>query len=172
MCHQDCSTMPSVHGKMKDAGLLALRIAIAFIFIYSGYGKLFTNHAMVSGMFAKLIGPESAGSFWAYFVGAAEFFGGLMVLFGAFASYAAVWLSIIMVVAIFIAHWGGPISGYFMPLAVLGGTLALVGNGAGCWRLVKTECHCPKCKMIESPKGGCCSMDKKSESGGCCSDKK
>ena len=170
MCHQDCSTMPAVHGKMKDFGLLALRVALAFIFIYSGYGKIFTNHEMISGVFGKLIGPESAGSFWAYFVGLAELGGGLMLLLGIFASYAAAWLSIIMVVAIFTAHWGGPITGYFVSVAVLGGTLALMGTGAGCFRLVKTECHCSKCKMMESEKG-CCD-DKTSGGHGCCKDKK
>ena len=176
MCHQNCNTMACVHGKMKDFGLLALRLALAFIFIYSGYMKLGPSHDLVSGMFGKLIGPASAGSFWAYFVGGVEFFGGLMLLLGVFASYAAVVLSIVMVVAIFTAHWGGPINGYFMPLAVLGGTLAIMGSGAGCFRLVKTECHCPKCKaMCSSEKSmskdedmdGCCG-----NGGGCCDDKK
>jgi len=176
MCHQNCNTMACAHEKMKDFGLLALRLALAFIFIYSGYMKLGPSNAMASGMFGKLIGPESWGSFWAYFVGGVEFFGGLMLLLGVFASYAAVVLSIVMVVAIFTAHWGGPINGYFLPLAVLGGTLAIMGNGAGCWRLVKTECHCPKCKaMCSSEKSmgkgeemdGCCG-----KGDGCCGDKK
>lgn len=171
MCDQDCSTMSAVHGKMKDYGWLALRIAVAFVFIYSGYMKLGPNHAMTSGMFGKLIGPEMAGSFWAYFVGLAEFGGGLMVLLGIFASYAAAWLAIIMVVAIFVAHWGGPISGYFLTVTLLGSCLALVGNGAGRFRLVKTECHCPKCKMATNDKGGCCD-DKKPEVSSCCKDKK
>jgi len=173
MCHQDCSTMPVVHGKMRDVGLLALRIAVAFVFIYSGYTKLGPNHEMASGMFGKLIGPESAGSFWAYFVGLAEFGGGLMVLLGVFASYAAVWLAIIMVVAIFTVHLGGPVNGYFLTVSLLGSCLALMGSGAGRFRLVKTECHCPKCKEVcstdEAASGkdadGCCG-------GGGCGDKK
>jgi len=169
------------HEKMRDAGLLALRIALGILFVYMGYSKLGPNHAMSSGMFAKFIGPEYAGSFWAYFVGLAEFVGGLMVLLGVFASYAAAWLSIIMVVALLTVHLGGPVSGYFLPLVTLGGTLALMGSGAGCWRLVKTECHCPKCKSMCSmdkcdskgamekseEMGGCCGKE-----GGCCEDKK
>lgn len=181
MCHQDCSTMSAVHGKMRDMGLLALRIAVAFVFIYSGYTKLGPNHAMASGMFAKLIGPESAGSFWAYFVGLAEFGGGLMVLLGVFVSYAAVWLAIIMLVAIFTVHLGGPVSGYYLTVTLLGSCLALMGSGAGRFRLVKTECHCSKCKtMCSSEKhegehgkaeneamDECCGGN-----GGCCGDKK
>lgn len=169
--------MHSVHGKMRDFSLLALRLAIAFIFIYSGYVKIFTNHAMVSGMFGKLIGPESAGSFWAYFVGSAEFFGGLMVLLGVFATYAAVWLSIIMVVAIFTAHLGGPVTGYFLTVSLLGGCLALIGNGAGRFRLVQKECCCPECKTMCSEKhDGSEVSSKDSEEccggSGCCGDKK
>lgn len=156
MCHENQQIAKS-HNKIADIGLLALRVSLAFVFIYAGYGKLFTNHEMASGMFGKLIGPESAGSFWAYFVGLAEFGGGLMLLLGIFASYAAMWLAVIMIVAIFTAHWGGPINGYFVTVLALGGLLALIGNGAGKYCLVKTECHCPKCNTAEGEKehGGC-----------------
>lgn len=156
------SSMGCVHGKMKDIGLLALRLAIGAIFIYAGYGKLGANHEMVSGMMGKMIGPESAGSFWAYFVGLAEVAGGLMVLLGVFATYAAAWLSVIMVVAILAVHWSGPFAAMFAPLAILGGTLALMGSGAGAYRLVQCECHCPKCKEADAK------CDKESEKAGCC----
>ena len=169
--------MPHVHKGMKNFGLLALRLAIGAIFIYAGYGKLFTNHEMVAGMMGKMFGPASAGSFWAYFVGSAEFFGGLMVLLGVFASYAAAWLSIVMIVAILTVHWSGPFTGMYAPLAILGGTLSLMGSGAGRYRLVKAECGCPKCKAImaaggkEESKGNCCGSEMKAE-GGCCGGKK
>ncbi|MCX6779958.1 MAG: hypothetical protein NT034_02125, partial [Candidatus Magasanikbacteria bacterium] len=61
------------------------------------------------------------------------------------------------------------------------GTLALLGTGAGRFRLVQTECHCAKCKamcaddkcapkaamspMDVKPMGGCCGS-------GACGDKK
>lgn len=171
MCNKT-STMSCVHGKMKDFGLLALRVAVGAIFIYAGYNKIGPGHAMTVGMMGKFIGPESAGSFWAYFVGTAEMLGGLMVLFGVFASYAATWLSVIMVVAILAVHWNGPFSGMFAPLAILGGTLALMGSGAGSYRLVQTECHCPKCKAMCADgkcddKVGSCGSSKE-EKGGCC----
>lgn len=147
MCNKS-DTMSCVHGKMKDFGLLALRLALGAIFIYAGYNKLGANHDLVSGMMGKMIGPESAGSFWAYFVGLAELVGGVMLVLGVFASYAAAWLSVIMIVALLVVHASGPFSGMTAPLAVLGGTLALLGTGAGRFRLVKTECHCPKCKAM------------------------
>ncbi|MCX6780402.1 MAG: DoxX family protein, partial [Candidatus Magasanikbacteria bacterium] len=121
MCHKS-DAMSCVHGKMKDFGLLALRLALGAIFIYAGYGKLGANHAMVSGMMGKLIGPESAGSFWAYFVGLAEVVGGAMLVLGVFASYAAAWLSIIMIVAILTVHLNGSFANMYAPLAILGGT--------------------------------------------------
>jgi len=166
MCYKK-STVHCAHGKMRDFGLLALRVAVGMIFIYAGYGKLGMNHEMASGMFAKMIGPETAGSFWAYFVGSAELLGGLMVLLGVFATYAATWLSIIMVVAILTVHWNGPFSGMYAPLAILGACLALMGNGAGGYRLVESECCCPKCKEMNAKckkEGGCC--------GGKCEEKK
>lgn len=157
MCDKMCSSMPRNHKAMKNFGILALRISIGVIFIYMGYGKIFTNHEGTVGMMAKAIGPAAAGSFWAYFVGTLELVGGLMVLLGVYATYAAVWLSIIMITAMLTVHAGGKFAGYFLPLAVLGGTLALMGMGAGKYRLVKTECHCPKCKMSEMNNvGGCC----------------
>ncbi len=172
MCNK-MSAMSCVHGKMKDFGLLALRLALGVIFIYAGYEKLGPGHAMAVGMFGKMIGPESAGAFWAYFVGLAEFVGGLMVLLGVFATYASAWLSVIMVVAlVLLARTGGGFMNLFTPIAVLGGTLALLGSGAGSYRLVQCECHCPKCKAMCGdgqcePKAAMSPMDVKSM-GGCC----
>lgn len=138
---------------MKSGGILALRLVIAFIFVYSGYGKLFPMHDMAVQGFGAMGFPAPA--FWVWFVGIVEVVGGLMVALGIFASYAAVPLVITMLVAIFVAHWGGPINGYFTPLALLGGLLSLIGTGAGKYRLVKTECHCKECKMAGKD-GGCC----------------
>lgn len=137
---------------MKSCGLLALRIAIAIIFIYSGYTKL-ANHGMIAGMFGSL-GLVPAG-FLAWFVGAIELVGGIMILLGVFAGYAALPLAIIMVVAMVTAHRGGPFNGYFLPLSLFGGLLALIGTGAGKYRLVKKECHCKGCNT-DGNAGGCC----------------
>ncbi len=170
MCQTACK--PSFHKTAKSLGLLALRIALAIIFIYMGYNKLGPSHLMASSMMGKVIGPESAGSLWAYLVGGLEVVGGIMVLLGVYASVAAVWLAVIMVVAMFTAHAPhSPLPTYFLEVMVLGGALALAGTGAGKWRVLKTECCCKECRTKGAGcAGGCCS-DKKNgaeEKGGCC----
>ena len=169
MCKSMCASMGHSHPTMKALGMLALRLAIGVIFMYMGYSKLGPNHAMASGMFAG-IGFPGGGSLGAYFVGTFEFVGGLMVLLGVFANFATAWLSIIMLVAMATVHKGGPFVGYFLPLAVLGGCLAIMGAGAGRYRLVKMECRCPRCKAAMSgnmKEDGCCG----GKCGGACADK-
>ncbi len=160
--------------KMESWGLLALRVAVGIVFIYQGYGKLFDHPEMTIGMFTGLGFPLPM--FWAYFVGAAEVVGGLMVLLGVFARIAGSWLAIIMIVAMLTAHRSGPFTGFFMPIVLLGSCLALMGVGAGEYRLVRAECVCPKClaagkegtcndKMEGAMADGCCGAGMK---GACC----
>ncbi len=158
-----CKHMLRCNPKMDAWGLLALRVAVGVIFIYSGYGKLFGHPAMTVGMFDQLGFPMPM--FWAYFVGLAELVGGLMVLLGVYARIAAIWLAITMVVAIVAVHAKGPFQGWFVPLSLLGSLLALMGVGAGDFRLVKAECCCPKCRMAAKEGGACMPGEMK---GGCC----
>jgi putative oxidoreductase len=161
---------------MKSGGILALRLVIAFIFVYSGYGKLFPMHDMAVQGFGAMGFPAPA--FWVWFVGIVEVVGGLMVLFGIFTRVAASWLAIVMVVAMATAHRGGPFTGYFLPLVILGSCLALVGVGAGKLRLVRPECPCSTCRkgcsedMKEGGctcgKGGMCSCGKNEQTESCC----
>jgi putative oxidoreductase len=161
---------------MEGLGLLALRIAVGIVFIYQGYGKLLGHPEMALGMFTGLGFPMPL--FWTYFVGMAEVVGGLMVLFGIFTRVAASWLAIVMVVAMATAHRGGPFTGYFLPLVILGSCLALVGVGAGKLRLVRPECPCSTCRkgcsedMKEGGctcgKGGMCSCGKNEQTESCC----
>ena len=137
---------------MKALGLLGLRVAVGIIFIYMGYSKLGPNHSGATALFSGLGFPGNGA---AYVIGLLEFVGGALVLLGIFASYAATWLAVIMVVALLTVHRGGPVMGYFLPLAVLGGCLALMGCGAGHYRLVRAECHCPKCKEVAGKGYGC-----------------
>lgn len=149
---------------MRSAGLLALRVAIGIIFIYMGYGKLGPNHEATAAMMVGLgFGSGSAAA--AYLLGLLEFVGGFMVLLGAYVGIAGVWLSIIMVVAILTVHRGGPVFGYFLPLSILGGLLALIGSGAGQHRLVKTECRCKICQggKAGGACGDCCAGGKPEE---------
>jgi uncharacterized membrane protein YphA (DoxX/SURF4 family) len=55
---------------MKAVGILALRIMIAVIFVYSGYNKLFPNHAMAVAGFGGMGFPMPA--FWVWLVGLVE----------------------------------------------------------------------------------------------------
>lgn len=135
------------HKTAKNVGLLALRLAIGVIFIYMGQNKLWGGHAGATTMFDH-IGLIGGGNFWAYFVGTFELIGGVMVLLGAYLRFAAVWLAVIMVVAMLTVHSGGPFVGYFLPLSVLGGCLSLLGTGAGRYRLMKCECCCKDCRAM------------------------
>lgn len=157
MCQSKCA-----HKTMKAIGLMGLRLVIGGIFIYMGYQKLGPNHAGTEMLMSGKLGLP--GNATAYFVGALELLGGLMVLFGVYAKYAAAWLSVILLVALIAVHRGGPTMGYFLPLSMLGGTFALMGVGAGPWRLVKTQCHCKDCSGMGQ--GGCCGGKK--EGGSCC----
>ena len=106
-----------------DCGLLALRIAIAVIFLVHGPKKL-------SG---------AMGAFMT-FIGAAETAGAVAVLLGFLTQYAALGLGIIMVGAIYkkITEWHVPFTamdktGWEFDLMILSGCLALLTSGAGAW---------------------------------------
>jgi putative oxidoreductase len=159
---------------MAPIGLLALRLAVAAVFVYMGYNKLFVNSGMTVQMFGSLGFPMP--SFFAYLVGAAELVGGLMVLLGVFTRVAASWLSVVMIVALLTVHLKGPYMSALLPIMMLGACLALVGVGAGQYRLVRPECCCPKCmaadkdgacdnKMVGTMADGCCGAGAK---GQCC----
>lgn len=148
------------HKSCKSWGLLALRLAIGFIFIYMGYSKLGPGHAGAVAMMAGKVGWPGGGEFWAYFVGSLELLGGIMLILGAYVRVAAVWLAIILLVAMATVHRGGRINGYFLPLAMLGSIAALSGTGAGRYRLIKQECWCQDCRNGDGgcscgPGGGC-----------------
>lgn len=146
-------------GKCKQLGLFLLRLALASIFIFAGYNKLGPGHEGAIGMFTKL--GFGAPEFWAYFVGLAELVGGVMLVLGIYVSYAAAWLAVVMLVALFTAHRGGSFMSMYAPISMLGGLFALMGTGAGKWALLKdacggtcatkgTECACGKCESCKT----------------------
>lgn len=130
-------------GKQANYGLLALRIVVGVIFVYMGWSKL-GNIEQVAGML------ETNGFFWpqlfAYVLAIVEFLGGLAVLFGVYLRVFAKLLTIILVVAILTVHVPGPFQGAFLPLSLLGGTLALMFMGGGDWMVTKKDCCCKMCK--------------------------
>lgn len=133
---------------MRNWGLLLLRVALATIFIYHGWGKL-NGIEQTAGFFGK-IGIPAAG-FMAWVVALVEFLGGIAILLGVYTRFTAKLLAIVMLVALFTAHWGGPWKSAELPIALLGGLCALVGVGGGKWQLLKNECL-PWCKTCPAPK--------------------
>lgn len=82
--------------------------------------------------FLGTVGITPAGS-WALGLTAAELAGGVMVIVGAFTRFAALSLSITMVVAIASVLWakGFFLPGYEFALTLLGASIALALTGPG-----------------------------------------
>lgn len=71
-----------------------LRIILAFLFLRMGYLKLFQDQEKTTEFFriAKFPLPQ----IWMYLIGGIEFFGGALLLVGAFVQYVAIVLSVVM----------------------------------------------------------------------------
>jgi putative oxidoreductase len=80
-----------------------LRIALGAIFIFHGAQKLFINGPAATGEAFESMGL-APGTLWAVAVGCVEFFGGLFVLAGLFTRYAAAFIAVVMLGAIFQVH--------------------------------------------------------------------
>ncbi|MEX0779024.1 MAG: DoxX family protein [Balneolales bacterium] len=114
--------------KYQDLAFLFLRIGVALIFIYAGWGKL-TGIEGVAGFFGSL-GIPLAG-LMAWIVAILEFFGGLMILAGAYTRIPAPFLAFIMVVALFTTKLGGDFSSARLDLLLLFATMAVGILGSG-----------------------------------------
>jgi putative oxidoreductase len=117
----------------QACGLTVLRIAVAVVFLMHGGQKLFVlGFHNVTGMMTYLHIPLPHIS--AIVVTLVEFFGGLMLLFGAGTRVAALLLAIDMAVAILKVHLKG---GFFLPagyefaLTLLLANIALLIGGGG-----------------------------------------
>jgi putative oxidoreductase len=123
-----------------DAALLLARIALAAIFLYSGYGKL-TNPAGFSGYLVNYGFPAGLSYSLALLAGLIEAFGGLAILAGLKTRYAALLLALFTLVAALIGHrfWeitdaaqrGNQLIHFWKNIAMIGGFLALYVAGAG-----------------------------------------
>jgi putative oxidoreductase len=118
-------------GKLKPLALLLLRLALAIIFIYHGFPKLFTHSQEAVAAFPRMGFP----SYFAYIAGIIEFFGGCLLLVGLFTRITALLIAGEMAIAILKVHLpqGGPlaVANYQLPLALAVGAFALVAFGAG-----------------------------------------
>lgn len=119
-----CSTGGS---KLPCVGKLLIRIAVAAVFIYAGYGKFAMADVAQAG-FEALFGAAWLSSV----VGAVEIIAGVMILVGFQVRIAGVVLAIIMIVAILTAHKGQSFGEIMLPFTMLLTSLGLAFMGPGC----------------------------------------
>lgn len=119
-----------------DIALLIGRILLGWIFVRSGYGKLFD----IPGV-AATFPPRGIPAFMAYISVPVEFFGGLALIFGLATRYIVMVMVVFMLVATFSTHryWEfadaaarrAQDSNFYKNMAMLGGFFFLFICGAG-----------------------------------------
>lgn len=114
--------------KYHDVALLFLRIGVGLIFIVAGWGKL-TGIEGAQGFFGNLGIPLPGLMAWV--VAIVEFFGGLMVLLGAWIRIPNLLLACVMIVALLTTKLGGEFSNARVDLLLLLITLSLAILGSG-----------------------------------------
>jgi putative oxidoreductase len=120
----------------SDVVLLIGRILLGWIFVRSGYGKLFNVEA-----FAATFPVRGLPPFLAYIAVPVEFFGGIALILGLATRYVVLVMVIFMLVATFSSHryWEftdvavrrGQDSSFYKNLAMLGGFGFLFVCGGG-----------------------------------------
>jgi uncharacterized membrane protein YphA (DoxX/SURF4 family) len=108
-----------------NISLLFTRIIIGVIFIYSGWVK----HTTLENTL-KMFSDMGIPSFLTYIVTYGEIVGGILLVIGLWSCCAALFLSIIMIVAVYLTR-SDPNQMFMMPLAVLAALLPIVGAGPG-----------------------------------------
>ncbi|WP_122664611.1 DoxX family protein [Pseudomonas viridiflava] len=119
-------------------GLTVVRILVGIIFVAHGSQKLFGAFGGYglegTGQYMASLGL-TPGYLMALLSGGAEFFGGLGLVVGLLARPAALVLAATLVVAIFSVHISNGLfmanNGYEFALALLGGVIAVLIEGAG-----------------------------------------
>lgn len=126
-------------------GLTVVRILVGIIFVAHGSQKLFGAFGGYglegTGQYMASLGL-TPGYLMALLSGSAEFFGGLGLVVGLLARPAAVVLAATLVVAILSVHISHGLfmanNGYEFALALLGGVVAVLIEGAGKFSLDRT----------------------------------
>ncbi len=134
--HPALSCADGVATSTADVVLLIGRILMGWIFMRSGYGKIFNIEAYSAGFPLR-----GLPSFLAYIAVPAEFFGGIALILGLATRYVAVVMIIFMLVATFSSHryweFADPAarriqdSSFYKNLAMLGGIFFLFVCGSG-----------------------------------------
>ena len=128
----------TVLGTRAGYGLTVLRVFVGIIFAAHGSQKLFGwfggGGLAGTAQWMESIGL-TPGTLMALLSGGTEFFAGLALIVGLLARPAALGLSFTLLVAIFSVHIHNGLfmanNGYEFALALLGGTLAVLIEGAG-----------------------------------------
>lgn len=132
------SLIKSVLTTRAGYGLTVLRVIVGIAFIAHGSQKLFGAFGGYglegTAQYMESLGL-TPGYLMALLSGSAEFFGGLGLLLGLLARPAAALVTVLLLVAIFTVHISHGFfmanNGYEYALALLGGALAVLIEGAG-----------------------------------------
>ncbi|MGO2286506.1 DoxX family protein [Pseudomonas lundensis] len=138
----------TVLGTHAGYGLTVLRVLVGIIFAAHGSQKLFGwfggGDLAGTAQWMESIGL-APGTLMALLSGGTEFFGGLALIIGLLARPAALGLTFTLLVAIFTVHISNGLfmanNGYEFALALLGGTLAVLIEGAGKLSLDQAIAH-------------------------------
>ena len=126
-----------------ELGLLVLRVVVGLLFMGHGAQKLFGmfgGHGLqgTAGFFEQGLGLRP-GKVHAAGAGAAEFFGGLLLLLGLFTPLAAAALIGTMAVAIIAVHWSKGVwsaeGGYEYNAVLMAVAFSVAAVGPGNWSL-------------------------------------
>lgn len=132
--------IPSVAGLYETLFPLApalTRMALGFIVIPHGYGKLFLDDAIHAARNFVNFGWSHPLA-WAYFIGGVEFFGGILLMLGLWTRAAALALAIEMAVisfAVLWPHWEWSHRGMEYPLFMGLIALSIFCRGSGPYAL-------------------------------------
>ncbi len=116
--------------KLRPVALLQLRGALGVIFVYYGWGKLFSEAESSAQFFRQHALPAYAS----YVTGIVELFGGCLLIVGLFTRISALLLTAIMAGALWkVGFVNGVLAvpQYQLPMAVGVGVFALAAFGAG-----------------------------------------
>lgn len=114
-----------IFGFDRNLASLITRLIVGGIFIYSGWIKV-TDMPTMLGYFSSMHIP----TFLTYIVSYGELIGGVLLVLGLWTSYAALFLSMVMIVAVYLTIPLG-FAMFGLPLTMLGALLSVTGNGGG-----------------------------------------
>jgi putative oxidoreductase len=125
--HSALSHADGLAASTSDILLLLGRLLLAWVFLRSGYGKIFDIAAV-----ANSYPPRGLPPFLAYIATPFEFFGAIALIFGFATRYVVIGFVIFMLVATFSSHrYCAQDGNFYKNLSMLGGLLALFVCGPG-----------------------------------------